>query len=86
MRGSQDHQPQLQDELPALGCGAESHSLQEVFLDDLYSQHVTPWVVISWLTWLSLTSEAPEDNLVPGGLPRMLDSCMAQCWGPDSGY
>lgn len=25
-------------------------------------------VVISWLTWLSLTSEAPEDNLVPGGL------------------
>lgn len=37
--------------------------------------------VISWLTWLSLTSEPPEHNLVfiPGSLPRMLDSCMAQC-------
>lgn len=40
--GPQDHQCQLQDD-PALGCGVESHSLQEVFLDDLCSQHVTPF-------------------------------------------
>lgn len=41
--GPQDQQPQLQDELPALSCGAESHSLQEVFLDDLCSQHINPF-------------------------------------------
>lgn len=41
-KGPQGHQPQelLQDKLPTLGCGAKSHSLQEVLLDDLCGQPV----------------------------------------------